>query len=89
MACTDAKHYGLKIQACRGKNCATPVCENCSSSMLCMMCELSQSDEIGPTDEEAVRKSKITGVKSIASVKYNPDTHNLEGWESLYALLEG
>jgi hypothetical protein len=22
-------------------------------------------------------------------VKYNPDTHNLEGWESLYKLLDG
>jgi hypothetical protein len=35
------------------------VCENCTMAMICMMCEISMSDDLQGFDEEAVKQSKI------------------------------
>lgn len=53
-----------------------------------MMCEISRSDEIKTTDEEAVRRSQVTNTMTVAKVEYDHETGTLKGWDSLYALIE-
>ena len=57
--------------------------------MICMMCEISMSDDLQFCDEDAVHRSKIQNVQSTASVKFNSETKSLDGWDSLFALLDG
>lgn len=59
-----------------------------------MLCEISKSENLAfdfdlcEDGEDVVAKSRIYGARTTASVKINPNTGKIGGWESLFELLE-
>ena len=59
-----------------------------------MLCEITRSGNIASDFEMMddmdflIAKSRIYGARTTASVKINPSTGKIGGWESLFELLE-
>jgi len=58
-----------------------------------MLCELAMSDALAMEfdfgeDEDLIAKSKIYGARTTASVRIDPNTGKIAGWESLFELLD-
>lgn len=69
------------------------MCENCSTrwrddKFYCDLCKLSLEAEEDDDMSIKPKLAKPSGFKSTASVKLNTKTGMIEGWDSLFALLD-
>jgi hypothetical protein len=76
------------------------VCKNCRTTnsgngyLYCILCEINMSDllakefDFGDDEEEIIARSQIYGARTTASVRINPETGKIGGWESLFELLD-
>ena len=59
-----------------------------------MLCEMAMTDSIdhefdfGEDEQEIIARSKIYGARTTASVKIDPNTGKIGGWDSLFELLD-
>jgi len=49
---------------------------------------LADEFDFGDDEERIISKSRIYGARTTASVKINPNTGKIGGWESLFELLK-
>lgn len=91
--CTDTQHYG-KVQVCAKKNCNAEVCPNCrqpsstDGKIYCMLCEMAIDSELqfdqGREDEKIKGFHLTKAFEQTVSVKIDPKTGTIVGWDSLF-----